>query len=538
MRAAANNRLLVLYALVAPLAVAIPATAQEETPPATPAVGLERTPDGVLLDFRDAELAMVVSVLAEAGNLSVVYGDLPARRVTLRVARAVPIDSIRSLLLDIAAANGLTVREEGALIHVAGAPGADPDTGEPAQEPLRLHVHRLLHAQAPRVAQTLQTLFGVSGPGEAASGGLRRRGLSEALREQRIPPAEPDAAPIVDADLGAVRIESLPGEVSGDVQIVPDELTNSLLVRARDADWTVIEQAIQALDLRPLQVMIEVVIAEVRRDTNFEAGLSVGRDESETAPAGERFDGSLRGPTGGDFLLRANDMGDLELDAVLSLLSSRGDVRILSRPVLVAQNNQEAHILVGAERPFVQVFRSLPTDGAIRDQIVQYRDVGTSLTIVPTINVDGYVNLDVLQEVSTATAETQFGAPVISTREASTRLFVRDGQTVVIGGLIDEQSDRSRSGIPILKDIPVLGFLFGTTRDRTFESELFLFLTPHIITVDEDADRARRGVEGRANGLREVLPVPPLLEPNSAGVQPDSIRAHPDSLPRPDRGRG
>lgn len=178
-------------------------------------------------------------------------------------------------------------------------------------------------------------------------------------------------------------------------------------------------------------------------------------------------------------------------------------------------------MLVGAERPFVQVFRSLPTESAVRDQIVQYRNVGTQLTITPTINPDGYVNLNVLQEVSTATAETQFGAPVISTREAATQLFVRDGQSVVIGGLIDEQRDRSRSGIPLLKDIPILGYFFGTTRDRRIQSELFLFITPHIIANDEDVDRVRDAIQSRT----EMLPaIPtPLLEPPTADTSGGAV---------------
>jgi len=133
-----------------------------------------------------------------------------------------------------------------------------------------------------------------------------------------------------------------------------------------------------------------------------------------------------------------------------------------------------------------------------------------------------------VQEVSTATAETQFGAPIISTREASTRLFARDGQTVVIGGLIDRQHEQTRSGIPVLKDIPVLGVLFGSREDRSIRSELFLFLTPHILETDEDMDRAREGVEQEAELLRERLPrartivppraVPPPAPPDTAGV--------------------
>jgi general secretion pathway protein D len=221
-------------------------------------------------------------------------------------------------------------------------------------------------------------------------------------------------------------------------------------------------------------------------------------------------------------VLQVLQVGGLDLNVTLSALAGTGRVRILSRPVLLAQNNQEARILVGSQRPFIQVFRSLPTDGAVRDQVIQYRDVGTSITIRPTINPDGYVNLQLSQEVSTATAETQFGAPVISTREASTHLFVRNGQTVVIGGLVERQQDLQRTGIPLLKDIPIVGMLFGSTRTATTQSELFLFLTPHIVATDEDADWLRREVEAGSGLLRRelqqaipVVPAPPRVAPDT-----------------------
>jgi general secretion pathway protein D len=278
-----------------------------------------------------------------------------------------------------------------------------------------------------------------------------------------------------------------------------------LLVRAQEGDWEVVQQAIEALDLRPLQVLIEVTIAEVRRTRDYDVGIS-GRASRGDSASGHFTSGTLLGRSSGDFALKLMRIGSLDVEATLSALSSTGRVRILSRPVVLAQNNQEAKILVGSERPFVQVFRSLPTDAAIRDQIVQYRDVGTSLTILPTINPDGYVNLQVLQEVSSATSETQFGAPVISTRVASTHLFVRDGQTAILGGLIDHQQDQIRSGIPILKGIPILGGLFRSTRDAELQSELFLFLTPHVVESDEDVERVRQGIEEGAELLQKSFP--------------------------------
>lgn len=122
--------------------------------------------------------------------------------------------------------------------------------------------------------------------------------------------------------------------------------------------------------------------------------------------------------------------------------------------------------------------------------MVQYKDVGTRLTVRPTISADGYVTLDVVQEISNATSEEAFDAPVISTREAATQVTVRDGQTIVLGGLIDHQRDDSNRGVPFLSDLPILGGLFGSQSRRTTETELFLFLTPRVLRTDEEVDRA------------------------------------------------
>jgi len=471
--------------------------------------------EGVLVDFQDADLRSVVTALAEAGGINVVYGELPARRVTLRMQQPVPRENVPALLRSLAQSNGLQVTEEDGFMRLEAAgtaPAAAPADTSQREEPVRLYVHKLKHVRAPRLAATLQSLFtggGRPGVGPVESGPAS---LSESLPRA---PADflRDTSRAVAVELAPTGPPGLPGQLHGEVQIVADETTNALLVRAQPADWAVIQEAIQALDLRPLQVLIEVVIAEVRRSSERELSLSGRVSDTRTNPS---VRATLQGSTSGDLVIEALRAGSLGLNVALSVLSSRGDVRIISRPVILAQNNQEARILIGSERPFVQVSRSLPTDAAARDQVIQYRDVGTKLTITPTINDDGYVNLQVLQEVSTATAETQFGAPVISTREAATHLFIKDGRTAVLGGLIDRQNERTKSGIPLLMELPLVGGLFGTTHTVTANSELFLFLTPRIVATDEDGDRVRTELEREApllqRALEESLPAEPGRE--------------------------
>jgi general secretion pathway protein D len=466
---------------------------------------VKMTADGVLVDFQDADLRLVVAALAEAGGLNLVYSDLPARRVTLRMKQPVPRENLLPLLRSLAQSNGLRLVEDGDFLRLETGAAADTpaerrDSIAEAGEDMRLFVYRLKHVRAARLGATIQALFGGAAPGSQRPG-LKELSLSQGLRQGPVNPLR-DTTPVVSVELAPPRT-SLPGQLQGEVQIVPDETTNSLLVRAQTSDWEVIRQAVQALDLRPLQVLIEVTIAEVRRTSESELSVSGRVADSKNDPT---VRGTLKGSTTGDFVLEALRAGTLDVSLALSALSTRGSVKIVSRPVILAQNNQEARILIGSERPFVQVSRSLPTDAAVRDQVIQYRDVGTKLTITPTINDDGYVNLQVLQEVSTATAETQFGAPVISTREASTFLFIKNGRTAVLGGLIDRQQERTKSGIPVLMEIPLLGGLFGSKHTTSSNSELFLFLTPHIIATDEDADDIRRGVESGTPLLRETIP--------------------------------
>jgi general secretion pathway protein D len=261
-----------------------------------------------------------------------------------------------------------------------------------------------------------------------------------------------------------------------------------MLVRSSRGDFEVIREAVDQLDIRPLQVLIEVLIVEARRDRSFSLGANLVVPPQPLGRTGGTVDATVAGASLGDFVIHLLNVGHAHIDAALSAAASRGDVEIVSRPVLLASNNTEARILVGSQRPFVQVSRSLPTDTPTRDQVVQYRDVGTKLTVRPTINQDGYVSLVIHQEVNSATSETAFDAPVISTREAATQVLVRDGQTIVLGGLRDSQRDATQGGVPLLSSIPLLGGLFGSANRSSNRTEFYLFLTPRILKTDADAD--------------------------------------------------
>jgi general secretion pathway protein D len=368
-------------------------------------------------------------------------------------------------------------------------PGATVPAAEP-QATVQLFAIHLRHARAADVATTVNALYGkASALGEP---GTRRQTLSRELEDNRVPPATSGGAPETVAGMAGQS-----ASFAGDVTIVPDSRANSLLVRASPRDFELVNAAVKELDIRPLQVLISVTIAEVRKDRSLSFGVGSRIPQSrvrrgDDATAG----GSTTGGTSSDLVAEILKLGPRDVDLTLSAAAARGDVSIISRPVVIAANNEEAELNVGSQRPFVQVSRVLPTDNTARDQVVQYRDVGTKLTVRPTISPDGYVMLQVTQEVNQATNEASgiagVDAPVISTRSVQTQLLIKDRQTVILGGLRDRQRDHSQGGIPVLSSIPWIGGLFGRVSRTTTDTELFLFITPRVIRDDADADEATK----------------------------------------------
>jgi general secretion pathway protein D len=475
---------LLLLALAAPIVV----TAQDTT-------AVRTVNDSVSVRFVDADIRGVIQTLGRYLPKPVLVGNIQPVKVSLETPAPVPRTRVRELLQGLVESQSLEFAEDSNFFRISPALSRPPPSGGAGggvglpsgvagqgAGQVQLFVIRLKHARAADVAATVNLLFGAGGEFSGRAG-LSTGTLSDELRRNVVPaagapqPTQPAASP-------AVR----PAALSGPVTIVPDELTNSLLIRASQPDYDVLKEGVEQLDIRPLQVLIEVMIVEARRDRRFSFGADLFVPPQAVGKGNGSADASSLGGGLGDLVIHLMNLGHAEIDATLRAAATKGDVQIVSRPVLLASNNTEARLLVGSQVPFVQVSRSLPTDTPTRDQVVQYRDVGTKLTVRPTINQDGYVSLLVQQEVNQATSEVQFDAPVISTREAATQVLVKDGQTIVLGGLRDKQKDANQSGIPILSHIPIVGGLFGSADRSTTETELYLFLTPRILKTDADAD--------------------------------------------------
>jgi general secretion pathway protein D len=401
---------------------------------------------------------------------------------------------------------------------------------------LRTYVYPLKHASAAELATTLGQVFGATVAAaptrqrvQALEGrslsseltGFRRREIQSLQERGQIGPPTVAAPP---AALGGAAAEGAPAPGQGLVgrtTIVPDQATNSLVIRTAPPNFSVLQETIEELDIRPPQVLLEVLIAEVTLDRASQYGIN-WQLFTRRGIAGDstRGIGIGVGPqTFGDTLLqgfqgvavRIVSLASLNVRAILQALASRTNVRVLSTPRVLALNNEEARILVGSEVPFVSSTFSGLTAGL--NTVVQFRNVGTQLTVVPTVNNDGYVTFRVLQEVSALSATTvaaALNAPVITTREAETSAIVKTGHTVVIGGLIGETTQAIESGVPILKDVPILGLLFKTRSLSRQRTELAIFLTPYVVYTDEQADsllqRERDLLPNAKPGIDSMLP--------------------------------
>ena len=377
---------------------------------------------------------------------------------------------------------------------------------------LRTYVVPLKYANADDLASSIGQLFGIAVIG-TRGGSLSDRSLGRNL----------DVFRDREADTFRLRqnlpLTALPGDTTaaqgsliGRTTVVPDPPTNSLMIRTAPPNYPLLLETIQALDTKPAQVLFEVTVAEIVLGKADEFGIDWSVVSGSTnvrlgTPAPVDTVAPIQ-----DFIIRVVTLDRANVRAVLRALSSTSNVRVLSTPEILAVNNREARIVVGSRIPFVASTRL--GDFAI-DRSVQYEDVGTTLTIIPTINQDDYVSVQILQEVNSLTNQVitaALDAPVISTREASTRAIIRDGQTVVIGGLIGDSQDYVDSGIPFLKDIPLIGNLFKSRRETRTRTELAIFVTPYIVRSDADADAIRERIRNRMNQqMRDTIPlsIPP-----------------------------
>jgi general secretion pathway protein D len=288
----------------------------------------------------------------------------------------------------------------------------------------------------------------------------------------------------------------------GSVRISSVDANNQLLVRARPSQWAEIESAIKRLDNTPLQVQIETRILEVKLTGKFQFGVQWYLEGLRNLTQGVDGSGNATYTPVDIFRHRAIGLGgggnkfngepffysfmNSDMQVAVRALETNGNTKTLSAPSLVVLNNQVAQIQVGDQVPINQTSVNPGVGTAVYNQ-VNYLNTGVILNVQPRVNPGGLVYLNVQQQVSSPTYPNGASNPTISQRSMGTQVAVQSGQTVLLGGLIQQQDNTTDTGIPGLNRIPVLGRLFGSTNRNRDRTELVVLITPKVIGSAEEA---------------------------------------------------
>ncbi len=315
--------------------------------------------------------------------------------------------------------------------------------------------------------------------------------------------------------------------ISKDVQIVADKATNSLIIKAKKQDYLAIEDIIKKLDIPRTMVYIEALIMEVNIDKEFRLGVEwLGMEDFDyQGRKGGFFSGSggsgdysnIRGltpttssvpslPSGFSMGVvgEAIQIGDIifpNLGAVLQAYQKDADVHILSTPQILTTDNEDAVITVGENVPYL----TKEATGEQTYQTYEYKDVGVTLKITPQINQERFVRLKIFQEVIKLKKGAEEYRPTTLKRSAETTVIVKDENTVVIGGIIGEEIEMGNYKVPCLGDIPALRWMFKSVSNTRNKTNLFIFLTPHIVENSSEAADIYKDKKGEMDKIEEGI---------------------------------
>lgn len=362
-----------------------------------------------------------------------------------------------------------------------------------------LHVYPVQNGNAAHLAEVLNGIFGggairtSTGTGVApgltastmsgggAAGGLAppsaSGGLTGALQAGQAAGAQRPTS-------GATTVKL------GDVRVVADEVNNSVLVYGTALEFATIESALRRLDLPPTQVLIEATIVEVTLSDDLQYGLQwTFNDAQSNGKVGtsvlSALAGGVLGGAAAGFSYTLKSSGN-QVRAVLNALAGKSLVKVISSPSVMVMDNHTAQIVVGNQQP-VQSGQTITSGGVVTNSI-QYKDTGVALSVTPSVNAGNMVTMSINQavtdvgQIDTATQQRAF-----LQRQINSKVAIRSGETLVLGGLIRDNSTTGSSGIPLLHEIPLLGALFGSKSARGDRTELLVIITPKVVRSDQDA---------------------------------------------------
>lgn len=380
-----------------------------------------------------------------------------------------------------------------------------------------LHVYEVINGNADNLASLLGSLYGGGGGSIGAPASQVAPGMqSQTSRSGGMGGGMGGDMP----GTGGPVSQGANFKLGDSIRVVSDRYNNSLLIYASRHEYTKVKKILEQLDVVATQVLIEASIVEVTLTDDLQYGLEwtfqngIGNDYSGSG--GLNLTGLLAAAGGDGGALAqgfsytvTNKAGAVR--AIVNALAEKSLVNVISTPSVLVLDNHTASIMVGDQQPIQS--RQTVTDGGTFQSSIEYKDTGVKLQVTPSVNDGGLVTLDVMQSVTdvgpvdSATNQRSF-----LERNVSSKVAIRDGDSVVLGGLIRDNTTTGKSGVPFLMDIPVLGNLFSTTTDGSARTELLIFITPRVLESDQELLGITAEMRQRMRGLKNFEDLPTGLQ--------------------------
>lgn len=475
----------------------------------------ERMQRKITLDVRDMAVIDVLKFLALKGDFNMVTKAGIQGRATFYLKSVIIKDA-----LDIAAlSNKLAYVIEKNIVFVMTEAEYEATYGKRFNDRNVIEIVRLNYAKPSYVLSTLDNIKSNMGRIiiDEDTGSVVLIDTPEAVEEMKgaivrlEAPLEPATFTLMYAKADVVA-EKLRARVEGNQvgSITVDERTNKIIVRALPERRDEVEKMIKALDAPTKEVLVEARVLQIvfKPQSDFGIDWNIAFRNSDSL--------ALRRMSFANIFLDADNLtssdslhsnyfqyavGNIDehsFDATIRALKQVSDTRILSNPKILVTNNQEAKIHVGDTVPYIVSTTSGTGDNAITSEDVRFVDVGLILQVSPTINDDGFITMILKPEISTIVARIESqggGIPQVSKTSVETTVMVKDGMTVILGGLRKDNKVQTTKGIPYLMDVPLLGKLFRVDSRSIESTEIVILITPHIITGDEGYDEYRGSVK-------------------------------------------
>ncbi|MEW8252838.1 MAG: type II secretion system secretin GspD [Candidatus Thiodiazotropha taylori] len=373
----------------------------------------------------------------------------------------------------------------------------------------KLYVYRVQNGEAVELADMLQQLFSASGATQKKSKsaevapGKTKKTLSSSTDSESKSLSTTSVARMTFFGAGG-------SEAKSEIRVVADDKHNSLVITATPSQYANMLDALEKLDVRQLQVMVEATIIEVALQDEFKYGLQWAfNSDVGSNYLGEGVLSSTTSTVLGNTLPGFNFSvlrSASDVRAVFNALAEDSLIRVLSSPSVMVLDNETASIQVGDEVPIVDQQRQSTTDSdSPIINSISYRETGVMLEVTPRVNPGGLVTLDVTQEVSDVSdvvASSTSGSPTISTRKITSTVAVKNGEVLVLGGLITDRDNEGTSGLPFLSKLPLIGWLFGQESTFSKRTELVVVLVPTVVFNSDDNRQVVESFRAKLQGLK------------------------------------